>query len=160
MSESFCIPSVIPDDPPEAEASIANDGWFPDIDPAAFRARLRVRENVTAARLREALIYGIVTVGNQLATWQAERVAEGVADLASAASPAIDGQNRLTFLYHRAVFAEAKAALVERYRDIDTTGNGQRRAEDMDPSIGELRRDAVHAVRDILGRTRTDVELI
>ncbi len=56
--------------------------------------------------------------------------------------------------------AYAKAELVETYRDVDLTGAGQRKVEDAEPSIGELRRDAIHAIRDILGTTRTDIELI
>ena len=36
----------------------------------------------------------------------------------------------------------------------------QRKAEDLEPSVTELRRDSIHAIRDMLGVTRTTVELI
>ena len=63
-------------------------------------------------------------------------------------------------LYRTAVGAWTKALLVERQRDTDLTGAGQRKVEELDESICELRRDALHAVRGLLGRTRTCVDLI
>lgn len=149
-------PQPLPVPVPDPDAIIAGD-WFPDIDPAQVRVAHRIREAVTAARLRAALIAAIITVGNDLAGWQANQSA---ASLAEVPSQQIDGQSRLVHLYRRAVALYAKAEIVERYRDIDTSATGERRAEDLDPSIGELRRDAAHAVRDMLGRTRTIVDLI
>ncbi|MFT3967094.1 MAG: head completion/stabilization protein [Sphingobium sp.] len=135
-------------------------GWFPDIDPAAIRIAHRIREAVTPARLREALIGAIVTVGNDLAAWQNAQAAAGFDSLADIPAPHIDGESRLVICYRRAVALYAKAEIVERYRDIDTSATGDRRAEDLDPSVGELRRDALHAVRDILGKGRATVDLI
>ena len=72
----------------------------------------------------------------------------------------IDGTSTFVLLYRRAVFTAAKAEVVERYRDIDLTGAGQRKADDIDPSVTELRRDSLHAIRDIRGVTRTTIDLI
>ncbi|SNS20137.1 Phage head completion protein (GPL) [Sphingomonas laterariae] len=149
----------VPPEPGPADAPIAG-GWFPAIDPRKIREGYRIREAVTPARLREALIAAIITVTNDLGAWQAGQDAAGHASLAAVPAPSIDGQSRLLHLYVRAVALNAKAEIVERYRDIDITGPGERRAEDLDPSVGELRRDALHAVRDILGKSRTTVELI
>ncbi|MCO1344221.1 head completion/stabilization protein [Burkholderia multivorans] len=54
----------------------------------------------------------------------------------------------------------AKATLIERYRDYDTTGDGARRADELEPQSDELRRDARWAISDIVGRPRVTVELI
>ncbi|HET9510009.1 MAG TPA: head completion/stabilization protein [Sphingomonas sp.] len=142
------------------EAPIANDGFFPDVPPAVTRDQYRIRDNVTPARLRKALVGAIITVGNQLGAFRDEQMAAGHATLAAVPAPQIDGQSRFELLYARAVGAYAKAELVEAYRDIDTTTAGQRQAEEMEPSIVELRRDALHAIRDILGRPRMRSELI
>lgn len=149
----------LPEGASDPAAPIVGD-WWPDIDPARIRTAYRIREAVTHDRLREALIAAIITVGNDLADWQADQLAAGHASLAAIPAPRIDGESRLLLCYRRAVALYAKAEIVERYRDIDITGPGERRAEDMEPSIGELRRDALHAVRDLLGRTRTMVDLI
>ncbi|MDF2496074.1 head completion/stabilization protein [Sphingomonas sp.] len=148
------------DDVPAVEAPIVNDGFFPDVDPALFAREMRVREAVTPERRRRALIDAIITVGNQLAAWRDRQLLATSATLADVPSPAVDGESRLVQLYHTAVFSEAKAKLVERYRDADITRAGKDQVEDLDPSIGELRRDSVYAVRDILGVGRVAVELI
>jgi hypothetical protein len=154
------LPIVDNGDAPGAEPVIVNDGFFPDIDPASFASEMRVRDGVTPARRRRALIDAIITVGNQLTDWRDKRLLGGIPTLEQVASPKIDGESRLVQLYRTAVYAEAKAKLTERYRDTDITKAGKDDVEDLTPSIGELRRDAIYAVRDILGVGRVAVELI
>jgi hypothetical protein len=147
--------------PAIVEPLIVNDGWFPDIDPAAIRKISRIPiERVIPERLREALLNAIITVGDDLDRWRVTHLAAGRAKLDQVDPRVIDGENRLVILYRRAIGATAKAELVERQRDIDSTTGGQRDVADLEPSIGELRRDAIHAVRTILGRNLTDIELI
>ena len=100
------------------------------------------------------------TIGNQLAVWQAAHILAGIADLAAVPSHKLGDTSRLVLLYTRAIGAYAKAELVEAYRDTDLTGQGQHDAEAVEPSIVELRRDAIHAIRDMLGRPRLRAELI
>lgn len=154
------LPVVDNSEPGAAEAPIANDGFFPDIDPARFSEEMRIRDAVTPARRRRALIDAIITVGNQLTTWRDARLLGGIATLDGVAAPRIDGESRLVHLYRSAVYSEAKAKLIEGYRDADITRAGKDQVEDLAPSIGELRRDAIHAVRDMLETTRTAIELI
>ena len=73
---------------------------------------------------------------------------------------AIDGDSVHFSSYRRAVYCEAKANLLERYRDFDATGEGQRRADAIESPIDDLRRDARWACRAITGEGRTSVELI
>ena len=155
-----CDNPDLPGYDPEPDSPI-NTTWFPTIDPAAIRKDHRIRDAVTAARLRSALIGAIITVTNDLSNWQARQRAAGYASFADVpADFELDGQPRHVHLYRRAVALYAKAEIVERYRDIDMSGTGERRAEDLEPSPGELRRDALHAIRDILGKSRTTVDLI
>jgi hypothetical protein len=155
-----CTPSIVPEADDTPEAVVTNDGWFPGIDPASLREEFRIRDSVTPPRLRAAIVGAIITVGNQLVAFKAGHVAAGHANLGAVPSPQIDGKSRLIQLYGRAIGAAVKVELVERYRDTDLTGAGQRQVDELDASIGELRRDAIHAVRDLLGVTRTNVELI
>ena len=143
--------------PPADEGVIVNDGFFPDIAPAAVRADARISANVTAPRLRAAILGAIMSVEYDLRAFAARSIAATLADVPS---PQLDGQSQQLIRYHRAVSLYAKAELVERYRDFDTTSAGGNQADELSPSIGELRRDALHAVRDILGTSRTTVDLI
>lgn len=145
---------------PVHEMAVANDGWFPDIDPAEIRKEVKVRDAVTADRLRGAVVRAIITVNRQLTALKAGHVAVGHASLAAVPADQIDGKSQLMLLYHAAITAAAKVELVERYRDTDLTGAGQRQIDELDPAIGELRRDMIHAVRDLRGEGRTVVDLI
>ncbi|BCA60249.1 head completion/stabilization protein [Sphingomonas sp. HMP6] len=161
MSGGFnCNPSIIPAIDATPEAVITNDGWFPDVDPALLRLQVRIRDSVTPERLREAILGAMISIGNVLAAWRLPLEMSGIASLADVPAAQLGGESRLVLLYRRAIAAQTKADLVERYRDMDLTGAGQRQVGDLDQSVEELRRDATHAVRDMLGRTRTDVELI
>jgi hypothetical protein len=160
LADIDCCESIVPPPAPDDATIVTNDGWFPDIALGDFREEMRIRDSVTVPRQRKAVRDAIIAVSNDLVDWAAKQVAAGHASLAAVPAPRVDGESRLALSYRSAVFARAKADLVERYRDIDITDSGNRRAEDLDASIGELRRDAIHAVRDILGVTRTTVDLI
>lgn len=148
------------DDAPGAEAIIVNDGFFPDIDPADIRRDARISESITAPRLRAAILGAILTVAYDLEAFAKAAIAAGHTTLGAIPAPQLDGQSVQLIRYRRAVALYAKAELVERYRDFDTTSAGGNQADELAPSIGELRRDAMHAVREILGKRRTTVELI
>jgi hypothetical protein len=160
VSDLICKPSIVPPVAATDEATIVNDGWFPDVEPGELRQQLRIRETVLPARLREAVLAAMIAIGNDLSAWQAARAAEGHVKLEAVPSPQLGGESRLVALYRRALGCLVKAELVERNRDFDQTAAGQRDASELDQSIGELRRDARHAIRDLLGRTRTTVDLI
>ena len=160
MSDFIATVLSDPTEPAPALPAIENDGWFPDIDLAMWREQMRIRDGVTPARMREAMIAAILTVGRDLAGWAADRRAQGATSLDQVPAPMIDGTSTFVLLYRRAVFTAAKAEVVERYRDIDIPGAGQRKADDLDPSVTELRRDSLHAIRDIRGVTRTTIDLI
>jgi hypothetical protein len=155
-----CATSIVPPSTPVVDAPIVNDGWFPDIDLATLRREIRVRESVTPERLRAAALGAALTVGNDLVAWQAARIAEGHASLGAVSAPVLDGRSAKVILYARAIACFAKAELVERYRDIDTTADGNRKADALDQTPDDLRRDGRHAIRDLLGVDRVTVELI
>lgn len=146
--------------PPAEEAIIGNDGFFPDIDPAAVREAARIPTSITPARLRAAIIGAIMTVETDLRAFAAACQSAGHATLADVPAPQLGGESVQLFRYSRAVALYAKAELIERHRDFDTTAAGGGQADELIPTIGELRRDAMHAIRDMLGVTRTVVDLI
>ena len=152
--------SVVPPPAVTVDVPIVNDGWLPDIDLTTLRREIRVRESVTPERLRAAALGAAITVGNDLIAWQAARTAEGHPSLAAIPAPMLDGRSRNVILYARAIACFAKAELVERYRDIDTTAGGDRKADALDQTPDDLRRDGRHAIRDLVGRGRTTVALI
>ncbi|WP_242415505.1 head completion/stabilization protein [Sphingomonas panni] len=156
-----CLGSVIPEPSTSVDGEIAAD-WYPavNLDRLRLDQRIGTRQVVTPERLRDAVRAALLSIDNQLGAQAAAWEAAGHASLADVPAKKIDGVSRLVIAFHRAVGALTKVELIERHRDLDTTAGGDRDAGALDPTIGELHRDAVHAIRDILGRTRTDVELL
>jgi len=146
--------------PAHAPGPIASGNWFPTIDPTDARAVMRIDGSVTTERLVECLSLAISAVEDELDAWQQQQQALGRLSLQNVPSKVIAGESRLVLLYRRAVYATAQAELAERYRDIDTTEAGQRRADVMDATADDYRRLARYAIRDLLGRPRATVELL
>lgn len=146
--------------PPTEEPAITSSAFWPSIEPAQIREDQRIDNTATAPRLKAALIEAIATTNSALRTWRETQQASAYATLAAVPSEEIDGESILIHRYRRAVGCLAKALLLERYRDFDATGKGDKKAENIQDPIDDHRRDHLHALADITGRGRSTVELI
>lgn len=133
--------------------------FWPEIKLGEARAAMRLDGTVTETRLRAALVEAAITVIEALAAWKIARLAEGI-DHIDKTGEVFDGKSRHTHRWLRAVHCYAAASLAERYRGIDTTKPGAQHAELVESPIDDLRRDGYWAIADILGRSRSVVELI
>lgn len=140
--------------------TLKNDGWWPDIDGNELRAVLRLDASITDARLKAAALNALLDINHELAPLKLRHQAEGHSSLEAVPAEQADGQSRLVILYRRALYCATGAELTERYRALDSSGEGHDRADALTPSIDELRRDQRWAIRDLLGTPRTTVELI
>lgn len=152
---------IIPAPTPTAtENPIASSAFWPEIVPAKIREQQRIDNTITPARLRGALIEAIATTNDALRGWREVQQAAGHATLADIDAGEIDSESIHLHRYRRAVGCLAKALLLERYPDIDTTGKGDRKAEALTDPIDDCRRDHLNALADIAGRARSTIELI
>ncbi len=142
------------------EPDILNSAFWPEISLIDCRAVMRIGSEITPERLREALISGIIDTNSDLADWRFQQEQAGYAELSSVPAEQVDNISIKVTLYRRAVYNFAKAELTERYRDYDSTLQGRDRADNLDPTIDQYRRQAILAIRQISGRQRTTVELI
>lgn len=145
---------------PTPPATIENAPFWPAIDVAQVRDRMRLDGSISNERLVAALVAGMLAVNDDLRTWQAEQEAAGYAELSSMPDTRVGGTPRRVHLYLRAVACAAAVEVSERYRSADATDSGNQRADDLTPSISELRRDQRWAVSDLQGRPRSTVELV
>jgi hypothetical protein len=144
----------------DAEPTITNDGWFPDVEPATVRDQARFDGTVTAARLKQAILIALSDINGQLASYKQQRVLEGHATLA--AVPGADlGEIRVWIhLYNEAVLAHLQAHFAETYRQFDTTGQGDKKADPLEVTADQHRRNLHWAIAAIAQRPRATVELI
>ncbi|MDO8908919.1 MAG: head completion/stabilization protein [Pseudohongiella sp.] len=148
-----------PDDSEESEP-IANNDFWPDIEPADFVVVERIDSSATPARIKTALQIAITDVNRQLADWQATQIGKGHESHASVEPPVWAIADHFKTLYLRAVYATAKATLLERYRDQSATPGGDNSGQAKDEAADDYRRDARWAVCDIEGKPHSTVELI
>lgn len=139
---------------------IRSGAFWPELDPVATRAAMRLDGTVTAERLRSALIEAIASVNGQLADWRRAQQAAGHTSLSAVPADEIDDTSILVQRWQRAVQCTAAANLTERYRSFDSTAAGNKKADDMDTAVDDLRRDSRWAISDIIGQQRTTIELI
>lgn len=145
---------------PAAEPPIQNGAFWPEIDPAKIRDEQRIDNTITAVRLRFNIVEAITATNHALRQYRLDQQALGIAALADVEADQIDGVSIQVQRYQRAVGALTKAMLMERYKDIDTTAKGDKKADVLADPIDDHRRDWHNAVADIVGRTRVSVELI
>lgn len=143
-----------------SEPPILSSPFWPEIDPVAIREAQRIDNTVTPPRLRDAIIEAIAASNNAMIAWRGMQETAGIASLADVPADEIDGESINIHRYRRAVGCLAKALLLERYRDYDSTARADRQAEALRDPIDDCRRDHQFAIADIIGRTRSTVELI
>lgn len=156
-------PAAAPAPPAPTAGVIENDGWFPDITLVDMRDAMRLDGTVTDARLVIAVVDAILNVNRELAQWQGQHAQAGIATLADVPATRINRESRLLAQYRRAVYSTAKADLIERYRDYDSTATSltdKKSMEWLDEAPGAQRRNAQWAIADIVGRSHLTVELI
>ncbi|SDJ41242.1 head completion/stabilization protein [Billgrantia gudaonensis] len=139
---------------------LANNGFWPAVSPTEFRDVQRIDGTVTDARLLHALRVAMADVNRQLADYQLEQQAEGIATVAEIPLEPWHIEGHHAQLYRRAVYSQAHAELLERYRDVSATAEGDERGEAKDLAADDVRADARWAIAELTGRTHTTVELI
>ncbi len=145
---------------PDTPITIKNDGWFPDIELTAMREATRLDGTVTDPRLKQAAIEAIIHVNGELSAFKIAQLAAGIESLETMEADQVNEESIHLARYRRAVYSMAKADLIERYRDFDLTGEGNKKAEWLADSPDEQRRNAQWAIADILGKPHMTVELI
>ncbi|MNX43655.1 Phage head completion protein (GPL) [compost metagenome] len=165
MSLIAAAPPLVRTTPPSDPAplgTVTAGSWWPDIDLAKLRDAMRLDGTITPQRLLPAVQEAMATTIGLLSTWATEREAEGHASLAVVPALQIDSESINVQRFRRAVYSHAKANLLERYSDYDTTGRARKddQEETREGQSEQHRRDATWSVRDILGTTRLTVELI
>lgn len=147
---------IIADD---GERVISGDFW-PDIVLADLRQSMRLTGGVSTSRLKHMTTEAVIYVNQQLNVWCKAQQAQGFSTLAAVPAETINNTTIVVFRYHHAVYSFTKALLIENYRDIDTTREGEKHAEALSSQIDDLRRDGQNAIRDLLGKPRMVAELV
>ena len=147
-----------------AEASVANDGWWPDVNCEKLREDARLDGTVTPARLLLAVEDAMLSVNRELADWQAAQLELGYASLADVPATQLGGHSVKLKHYLRAIQSHVQSQLASAYRDIDTLPDGAGKESRVRSAL-EIRQDSLdtrtrHAIADLQGLPRVIAELL
>lgn len=135
--------------------TVSSGTFFPSIAMDDIRKDVRIDGSVTDDRLRQILREEVIDVNRLL------KNLIGTADtLAGLATSVVDDQPDTEILYFSAVANGIAAKVYEKYRNYDATNSGNKRADEMTPSIDEYRRNKHWAIQQLLGKNHTVVDLI
>ena len=123
------------------DAVIKNTFFFPDVDPKRVRELMRLEQTVSDARLRNAIKTGMAETNAELYDYRRRQIAAGFKQLVDVSAEKIDGENVRVFHYLSAVTAMTTATLYERYRGIEATSKGDKKADSVESTIDDLWRD-------------------
>ncbi|EEW2134160.1 head completion/stabilization protein, partial [Escherichia coli] len=113
-----------------------------------------------STRLAHVATGAVAHVTRELEEWQQAQIAAGFSTLTDVPAATINGESVNAWHYRHAVYSATRALILERWRDVDTTDKGDRRADALDEQVEDLWRDVRWAISDILGFPRLFVELV
>lgn len=142
------------------ESKISNISFFPAIDINDVRKTQRLDGTITNERLKRAITSAIVSVNDDLHAWRVNHQSSGVASINDLDAEKINGESRYLTLYNIAIYNLANALLNEQYINFDATAKAKTDIDTNIESAGNLYRNARYAIRDILGKSRSTMELI
>ena len=102
----------------------------------------------------------MISVNRELRTLKLRYMAQGHDTLEAVPADQINNESELVHTYRRAIYSEASAEVAERYRNYSATEAGAAKGEAEELTADDYRRDKRFAIRDLLGISRTTVELL
>lgn len=139
--------------------NIPRSGFWPGFEVDKFRKAMRVLDSVENAQVEMVLLSALDLVISDLNAFRVKH--HEYDELENVPSKEFAGRSRYVFNFERAVFSEAKARLLEEYRDMDLTRKpGEDKASLVEPEIAELRRERWNAIRSFYDEPDVFVALV
>jgi len=140
---------------------IENDGFWPDINAGDFERRRGIPAAQDSERIAIALVNAIAEVNHQLATLKAGYILQAHAMAADiAASPSINGKNRVIIQYESAISARAKADLLPDFATVHQRKEGDHLADRSEEIKNEFLAESERIIRNMCGLNRSTVSLL
>lgn len=144
----------------ESGLTVKNLTFYPDLNLDDFRALYRVDTTTKNDVAVDVLTNAMISTNIELKDWRAAQEADGHATLAAVPADSYDDTSEKITHYLTAVYSRAKALLVERFRDFDSTGSGHGRADELNLTTDDYLQQTRESLRALKGLPRTIVELI
>ncbi|MBI0277277.1 head completion/stabilization protein [Hafnia alvei] len=161
MSSFVSVAKVTPPTEPEdGGAQVISSPFWPVIMLSELRKAMKLDGQVTTDRLMSRTIEAVAHINDQLGGWEIRQQTLGYTTLADVPAMTVNHESSKVWRYRNAVYSLAKALLIEGYRDIDTTRDGEKHAMALSTQIDTLWRDVRFSINDIMNRHRQFAELV
>lgn len=140
------------------DASLTNDGFWPDLSVKDFQSQRTIPADIDAATIRQALLTAAGEINDDLVKVAAKYQGDGYTSSEAVPGVEIDGENLLCARYRKAVYARAKADLMGEFASI-----GRREShpgQESDETRSSLIAESTLTVRRIKGLKRITVAII
>ncbi len=141
-------------DTDDGDARITTDDFWPETELRALRLAVRLPGRTTTSRLMHAATEAVAHITGELRNWQTQQMNDGYRTLADVPASRVNGESVNVHRFRLAVYAATRALVLERVRDVDTTEQGDRKADALEAQTGDLWRDVRWAIADIQGAPR------
>lgn len=143
------------------EATLVNNGFFPDISLGEFQRLYRVPAEYTQELVEHHLRLAITDCNDALASQQALWIEGGAATLADVSDRNIGGKAVMVMQYNRAVFCRAMGLLVRAFTSLNRRVEAENLAKEGPDISQDYFAQSKHAIRRMLGVAENiTVELI
>ncbi|MBV1933406.1 MAG: head completion/stabilization protein [Parvibaculaceae bacterium] len=126
----------IPTNGPDSTAQdVPNIPFFPPFSTADLRTSMRIMDAIPTDRLFGELQRAVLATNRELHYWRIAQEESGHATLADISADTYGEETELSIHYRQAAFHRAKAFLIEKSTDFDSTGEGSAQGKDMEPNV-------------------------
>ena len=140
--------------------TLQNSAFFPDLDLKAFIDTYRIPSDHPIALVEEQVYLAMGTINKQLDIYRAAQIALGYDTLAAVPADEMGGKSIQIRRYERAVFALAKAKLLQDFATVIRKKEAENLGKEAPEREEKYREFSTQAVREILGKSAISVELL
>jgi len=139
-------------------ATLAGDGWYPDIAVGEFQLMYRLPAEYAESLVEDHLGLARLWAVRQLQEWRAAQEMAGYLSLAEVPVAGLAGE--ATRLFKRAVYCQAKALLLGQFATVERREAAKNDAKESPETADRFYAWAQDAIADLCGRGRIVAELI
>lgn len=129
------------------DTTVKNDGWWPDLTLSDFQDLFRFPTEFSSLMVAERIRLGMAWTNRQLRDWRNAQEDAGRGALVLETSEALDEDAILLMYYRRAVFAYAKADLLQNFKTVNRRAEAENEAKEGEDTRRDIYQEAVDAIK-------------
>ena len=144
----------------EADITVENNDFFPDIDLATVRKEYGINDRTDDAELSRITESNLIRINTDLDDWVCLQITQGYLNLSAVPSAVLGERSVHEINYLHAVCYGIKADVIRAKLDYDLTAKGDQEACEREDKAMHYTAESTRALRSLLGRGHIRVRRI